>query len=269
MQVFKGALAPKIDIRDYKYKPAGVTKETFPHKFECGVVVPIKDQGNVNSCVAHVAAEIEEYYNKLQHNTTEPLSVGFIYGCRYDYKGEGMYLRDALKTLKEKGIATNNEFPYNLEVPQIIEKYAARREWKTAEQNKISTYFSIPVNKKNTESSMKRALMQYGPLMVSVPWFDNSLVINAKLTCHPNQEPDGYHCVLVYGWNSQGWLMQNSWGDKWGVSGRAIIPYEYPLEEVWGITDNILNNDIKKKSKSSFMNVIFKAINAILRLFKK
>ena len=131
-----GAMPPKIDVRDYKYRPAGTTQYDFPKEFECWTP-EVKNQGSVNSCVAHVAAQIEEYFNYKERGKYDKLSVGYIYGCRYDYKGEGMYLRDALKTLHERGICNNVELPYNEEVPKMIEIFNKKTDFKTDEPNKI------------------------------------------------------------------------------------------------------------------------------------
>ena len=59
-----GAMPPKIDKRDYKLACAQAKVE-YPEEFylEMGEV---KDQGSVSSCVAHGAAEIIEYFNKLK-----------------------------------------------------------------------------------------------------------------------------------------------------------------------------------------------------------
>lgn len=96
--MFYGVKQGKIDLRDYKLKVAKSKNNVLPENFELSYVPEAKNQGNVNSCVAHVASSIEEYFEKLQCNDTSELSSGFIYGTRYEYRDQGMFLRDALKT---------------------------------------------------------------------------------------------------------------------------------------------------------------------------
>lgn len=264
-----GAKPPKIDIRDYKYMPAGAANVEYPNAF--GLWTPkVKDQGQINSCVAHVSAEIEEYFNHKEKGQYEDLSVGYIYGCRYDYKGEGMYLRDALKTLKDKGISTYKEFPYNKEVPEIIELFKNKKTWKTDAQNKISTYFSI--NPKDF-NKMKHSLLNCGPIMASVPWYDDYKVINGKVHSPSNFNCElGYHAVLIYGWDNEkgGWMLQNSWGTDWGDGGRAIYPFDYPIREAWGITDNIKNlSNIQIKKQNKVQKTCSKMTNFMLNIFRK
>lgn len=261
-----GALEPKVDIRDYKFEPTSMATKDDNLPYEFSLNPPdVKNQKNVSSCVAHVAAEIEEYYNRKQQNSNEELSVGYIYGCRYDYMGEGMYLRDALKTLKNRGISTYSEFPYNREVPAIIELFENQKEWKTDSKNKISTYFSIDGD--NIEYKIKKALFDYGPVMVSVKWYNDFIVNNDDIIESSLAGDFGYHCIMIYGWNEKGWLIQNSWGEAWGNKGRAVYPYEYPLNEIWGITDTIVyNDDIKTTNNNNLTDILCKIINAIINL---
>ncbi len=41
----------------------------------------------------------------------------------------------------------------------------------------------------------------------------------------------GLHAVLVVGYNDQGWIVRNSFGDAWGDRGYATMPYGY--EKCW------------------------------------
>lgn len=262
-----GAMPPKIDVRDYKYQPAGVIQVEFPREF-ANWVPAVKNQGQVNSCVAHVAAELEEFFNYKERGTYEKLSPGYVYGCRYEYKGEGMYLRDALKTLKDKGVCELTELPYNKEVPEMINIFNQKEEYETDEPNKITTYFSIATNDVN---KIKHSLMNCGPIMASVPWYEDFEVVEGIINCPSNFiAPFGYHAILIYGWNEKGWLMQNSWGTNWGNNGRAVYPYNYPLAETWGITDTDKNlPDIKTTKQNKFTRACSKTTNVMLNLFKK
>ena len=142
-----GALPSKTDIRDYKYEPAAI--QIFPDEFELPIN-NVKNQGSVGSCVAHSACEIAETFNLMQNKNNKIFSPGFIYGKRYEYKGTGMYLRDALKTLQKIGICEYEQFPYNKEVPEIIELFETNINKITGqEKNKISTYYQIDKNNEN------------------------------------------------------------------------------------------------------------------------
>ena len=117
-----GAIFSQIDVRDYR-GVSMVALEDFPEEFELPII-RVKNQGSVGSCVAHALSSVVEYYNYVQHNSKEEMSVGYIYGNRNysTYKGSGMVVRDALATLKLYGDVTKYDFPYTYEVPKIISK---------------------------------------------------------------------------------------------------------------------------------------------------
>ena len=262
-----GALLSKYDIRDYKINSKITGTNSYPEEFQLQYIPEVKDQGSVNSCVAHVCASIEEYFEYMQCNVKEELSPGFIYGTRYDYKGEGMYLRDALKTLCEQGICKQKVFPYNKEVPEIIELV---KESDITEEDtshcRISKYFSC-----KTINDIKDALINHGPVMISVPWFNenkvdkNDILVKGKIQ-------NGNHALFIYGWNSDGFLFMNSWGNRWAEDGKCILPYDYPLNEAWGITDEFytLHDEmIIEPKRNWFLDILYKIINWIANLFKK
>ena len=60
-----GALAPKVDKRDYMIA-AGASQ--LPDSYTIPYLPPVKNQKNVSSCVAHAAAVITEYFHKMETN---------------------------------------------------------------------------------------------------------------------------------------------------------------------------------------------------------
>jgi C1A family cysteine protease len=61
----------------------------------------------------------------------------------------------------------------------------------------------------------------------------------------------------------------NSWGRAWGSAGKAIYPYEYPIQEVWGVTDN--DDDLVKKNDNIdwLLKLLSQVINLIIKVFAK
>ena len=227
------------DKRDYKsYIYSGKTNE-LPDKYE--IVMPkVKDQGIVNSCVAHsLSTFLEETYKQ---NNIE-FSVGFIYGYRPDSydQGEGMYPREALKTLLKVGDVPKDKFNHNKEMKEI--KRLVDENLTTllpvAELYKIDSYSRI-----YTETEIKKCIFNDIPVPISIPVY-NDLAYNNEtfIIDEPNGKLNGYHMMIIYGYNESGWLIQNSWGEYWGNKGRAILPYNYPLDTAWAI-DTANNNVI-------------------------
>lgn len=259
-----GALKSPYDIRDYKMVSKASGEKEYPETFSLWTT-DVKNQGRVNSCVAHVAAEIAEYFEYNQCNEQLKLSPGYIYGTRYEYTGEGMYPRDALKTLKNVGIVDECKFPHNEEVPDIIQLVKeCRFNKKELSHYQISSYFRC-----NSENDIKDALMQCGPVMASIKWFSGNKLENNVLV--QGTKLSGYHAVLIYGWDEKGFKFMNSWGKNWGDNGKAILPYDYPRTECWGVTDTKVENhdSISIPERNKFLDFFYKIVNSIVNFFKK
>lgn len=227
-----------IDKRDYKLK--NVSTRVLPK--EHTITMPdVKDQGFINSCVAHSLSTFMEEYHKSKN---EKFSVGFIYGYRplgY-HQGEGMRPREALKTLQKIGDVPYVAFPYNEEVPGITIKVNNDLTNLTliANKYKIKSYARI-----YTIDEIKTCLFNDCPVPISIPVY-NYLELDTTNTVYlPEGDVQGYHMVILYGWNEHGFLMQNSWGEYWGNKGCAVLPYDYPIDSAWAISTD--TNTIETK----------------------
>lgn len=218
-----GALESPPDIRDYRF--ASVSEE-FPEEFELPMPA-VKSQGSVGSCVAHAIALTMEYYNKKQHNEDIPMSVGYIYGNRVSsaHRGRGMYLRAALQDACGDGDVPYLEFPVNVEVPEIFDMVAneKNRLAPKALPYRISSYVKVV-----DEAEIKTALYNGYPVVFSIKWYKDAKVKDGILTSK-KEKTDSSHCMVIYGWDKNGWKFQNSWGVLWGNQGRAILPYDFGM----------------------------------------
>lgn len=231
-----GAIESKIDVRDYQVACAAAPNVELPEVFELNMRA-VKNQHSVSSCVAHALAAAVEYFNFIQEKTDTTMSTEFIYGNRinHTYTDKGMIIRDALENLRKYGTCPNSSMPGNIEVPEAIRHFNqdALGVIPAAYPNRITNYCSL--YKKN---DMKLWLMTKGPIVFSVKWYENYwLTVNNELHFDEKSEPSGCHCMVIYGWNKEGWLFQNSWGNTWGDGGRAVYPYDATIREAWGIED--------------------------------
>lgn len=231
-----GAIESKIDVRDYQVACAAAPNVELPEVFELNMRA-VKNQYSVSSCVAHALAAVVEYFNFMQEKTDTTMSTEFIYGNRinHTYTDKGMIIRDALENLRKYGTCPNSSMPGNIEVPEAIRRFNqdALGVIPAAYPNRITNYCSL--YKKN---DMKLWLMTKGPIVFSVKWYENYwLTVNNELHFDEKSEPSGCHCMVIYGWNKEGWLFQNSWGNTWGDGGRAVYPYDATIREAWGVED--------------------------------
>lgn len=259
-------LISPYDMRDYKLAATVSTDETFPEEFTLPSV-SVKNQGSVGSCVAHACSSIVEYHNKRQNNTNTVFSTEFIYGYRpfgY-YVGEGMYPRQALKTLAKMGVCSEASLPGNHECEKAMENVESKLDELKDEAypHRISTYIRI-----YTDAEIKYALMNYGYVLVSMPWHSDATLKNNIYT-YSSDSIRGHHAVVIYGWNKKGWLVHNSWGYNWGNLGKFIVPFGFKWNEIWAITDNIMNENIVKPIEKFWVKLLTPLVNFFANLFRK
>lgn len=262
-RVFSNLVSP-YDIRDYK---VAVTTKDFPETFVLPEV-SVKNQGSTGSCVAHACSSVVEFHNKRQEGTDIIFSTEFIYGYRpfgY-YVGEGMYIRNALKTLREVGDCPLSDLTGNHKCPEAMKAVNAKVEElkDKAYPHRISTYARV-----KTTEEIKQALMDFGYVVVSMPWHRDYKLKNGVYT-YTSKAKSGYHCVVIYGWDERGWLVHNSWGSSWGKNGKFIVPFDFKWREAWAITDAIINGEeIIKPADNLFIKMFGSLINSLVNFFTK
>lgn len=263
-------LSPR-DVRDFKIKamPAGAAQ--LPEEYICDLNINVKNQKSVSSCVAHAVSSILEYHAKGKHE----LSTNFIYGAQSVIcgrsEGKGMFLRDACKIVTNHGDMLLDDCPGNTEVPKCYEiAEQALNDNVKAERAKvfrISKYFSC-----SNINEIKQAIYNHGPVLASYKWFKTFKVNKDGKLIGERKGDHSYHAVMIYGYTSEGFLCQNSWGKSWGKDGRFIAPYEIPVAEARGLVDYLNDvdlGDIIEPKRNDFLDFIYKFINFILNLFRK
>lgn len=264
-----GAIESNPDIRDYRIDRVTIkeAKPAFPKEFELDMP-RVKNQGKVGSCVAHSLSIVIEYYNKKQYNEDTEMSVGYIYGNRglLDYQGEGMITHSAIANVCAEGDVPNVLFPFNEEVPRIIEQVKARKDnlEASAEPFRFTSYFKV-----KTVDEIKTALIKGCPVVFAIDWYKDMKVQDGVLVSDFKEQGSG-HCMVIYGWDERGWKFQNSWGVRWGNGGRAILPYAFKIREAYCVIDEHVGDiNIKKpfNAKTKFGKFIIRCLNKIYCFF--
>jgi C1A family cysteine protease len=182
-----------------------------------GFDIPVRDQGNCGSCWAQSSAGVLEWAQLIYQDKSQMLSTQqlvscdkSVYGCSGGWFADGYVLKN--------GLAKEQDFPYqakNLPCKSGLQAFA-----------KPIDAMNIGENGKPTTEQLKEALMQFGPLSVSVAagkgW---SGFKGGKMSPCTNRGIN--HMVMIFGWDDSkgGWLMRNSWGKQWGTMGDALMPY--------------------------------------------
>lgn len=269
-----GAIFSKSDVRDYKMKlVAGDIN--LPKEYECPNMPAVKDQKDVCSCVAHALAVIVEWHSRRQGDSKEDMSTAFIYGNRLNttWTGAGMITRDAVDAVKKCGTCEKKLMPKNIEIPEAIEYFKKNYSdcSEEAYKNRWTAYARI-----EDFPTMKVALIKYGPMAIAMDWYSDITFSGEKMIMNTEQDKkkiSGGHCMIIYGYNDIGWLVQNSWGPDWGSNGgRCIIPYNIHIREVYQIIDDYSEAQQKakivelEKSNAEMREKIIKLSDEILKL---
>ena len=231
-QHFNMLLSPE-DKRDYRAKDVFMAVVALPEEYE-SKGTPILNQGQVSSCVAHSCVTTMMTCEEKELNKHNDYSRGYIYGNRasLDFKGEGMYPRQALKQRNKGGDVLYDYLPYNIEWPQIKNKLdeCGRDELSIkAADHKIISYFRC-----YDEDDIKLAILKYGACLIAVPVYESF-----GRDLHKPEEGEklrGHHAMVAVGWTKDGrWIVQNSWGKTWGYKGKLYMDPDYEIEEAWGM----------------------------------
>jgi C1A family cysteine protease len=242
-----------IDDRDYKYKTMTPTimeaASSLPSKIDhTKDMSPVKDQGNLGSCVAFAVTAMKEFQEKREHEAElakgKPgrpkiynYSEAWLYwNCKkidpWAMEDEGTSIRYAMKVLQKIGIPTEKGWPYK-DINDVNE-IGKPKGWATlvARWALIDSYYRI-----DTLTELKVALAD-GPVAIGVPCFYEFFFPNSDgVISYPSNTNDIYggHAICTVGYDDTKELIKfkNSWGRGWGKNGYAFLPYKYVEDFLW------------------------------------
>jgi C1A family cysteine protease len=218
---------PDLPHSHKKYAICGLHSTTLPSLIDLRLKCPpVYDQGNLGSCTANgIAAAIEFvqpgvmpsrlfiYYNER-----------VIEGCQD--QDAGAQIHDGIKTINNQGACTETDWPYD------EDKFSVKPSdicYADALKDLISDYISL-----DTINDIKQCLNTGYPVVFGMTVYssfeDNAVSITGMVPMPANdEEVIGGHCMMIVGYDDskQCFIVRNSWGMGWGLSGYCYIPYEY------------------------------------------
>ncbi|MFZ2989324.1 C1 family peptidase [Ideonella sp.] len=234
------------DLRDRAYAPPPVSLyEAFPTDADVQALLPvysgaglILNQGQEGACTGFGLASVVNYLRwrksgmPAQLDSVSPRML-YNFARRYDeYAGEdyeGSSCRGALKGWFNHGVCLEPDWPYEDAAARPRYGYAKR-----AAQHTLGVYFRVELG---AITDLQAAIQQVGAVYASawthdgwneVPLLTEPLTGHASLPQIPfDGRPSRVsgHAFAMVGFNSQGFVIQNSWGTEFGAGGFAVLTY--------------------------------------------
>ena len=237
-----GCLYSLPDFRNYKYakiKPIPLS-EQLPDSVDLRPVCsPIKDQDGVGSCLAFSLTGIMEFNDKKPDGQFTSLSELFLYYIIRDMMGttdydSGGYITYGLKCLAQRGVCTEEEYPYDNAIYRYKEMPTGRL-LLSGLKHKIDTYWEL-----DTQNDMLTCLADGYAFICGVSVYDSFVSDEIRRTGvipmpGPNEKLRGGHAIMICGYdtNTQRFIFRNSWGTIWGMDGYGTISFEYVSSMGW------------------------------------
>jgi C1A family cysteine protease len=249
----------KPDARDYKFKAVPNYEKllaTRPSIIDwTRVMSPVKDQGQLGSCVGFGVTAMKEYeevaeriYAQKEYGPTTPelsdLSESYLYWNAKGYdpdKSEGTSIRYAMMVLQKKGIPTEKFWPYSdSKTGQALPGAEEAAAWA-----RIGSYWRV-----ETLEDILTALSRQ-PIPIGIECFaEIENVASNGIVPMPssNSQSLGGHCICLVGYDDTKRLLKfkNSWGTSWGDNGYGYLSYDYfpHIIDAWTCTDLMITDGI-------------------------
>lgn len=220
------ATADVPDLRDYIYQPS-LNQMDAAKSPQWDLV--IRDQGREGACTGFSLCAVINYLNQERRVDLE-VSARMLYEMARkndEWPGEeydGSSLRGAIKGWKNMGVCSEEEWPYKTRGGLDYLTISAARD---ARKNTIASYYRLLPEIAHFHSAINESGIVAVSARVHKGWQNPREGVIEK-----SDDMIGGHAFAVVGYNEGGFIVQNSWGKKWGDNGLALWSYEDWVENV-------------------------------------
>ena len=200
--------------------------------------MPVGDQGNVGSCAAwstdYSALGYWENKEGIAGGGLEPM---YTYSQVTGGVDQGSSIEGNLQIDQTQGVDNQADyfqgnFDYH-DMPTTAEKAHAVN-WK------LSGYSDLTINPSSgsntTQLSIETALAAGDPVVIGIPVYNNFFYVTSANNGYYSGISGslaGYHAIAALGYNSQGLVIENSWGAFWANAGYATLSWSFVNQYVF------------------------------------
>ena len=225
------------DARDHIFRGDVMPVQILPSKIDLTPYMPllVYDQLTLGSCTANASC-MAVWFAMLKQKLGDwnPSRLFEYYNSR-DMEGtvntdSGAMIRDAIKTINQVGICTEDMWPYD------VTKFT----WKPSADAYVEAQKTMAIKYERiynaiSPSDMKLCLANGIPFVLGFSVyssFESAQVANTGIVPMPNLQTEsllGGHAVLCIGYDDSTKMFKcrNSWGLNWGDHGYFYMPYDY------------------------------------------
>lgn len=219
------------DLRDRVYSPSLCVPPDEQVPSRVPELPPVLDQVGEGACTGFALATVLNHLLRRRRRARS-VSPRFLYenARRYDeWEGqdyEGSSIRGAMKGLLAHGACQDSVLPY---VPGQALDRLPQAAYDDAELTPLGAYYRVTTSSIN---DLQIALVETGAVLVSAQIHDGwQRPVRTEgdrlpvIEWQPGEPTIGGHAFALIGYTSDGFIVQNSWGDSWGAEGLAVLTY--------------------------------------------
>jgi hypothetical protein len=195
-------------------------------------VTPVRNQGGCGSCWAFATAAALESYNLIKNNTPgnpDDRAEEILLSCAGAGSCNGGYISTASSYIRDTGLPPESYFPYTSSSSDDSCSNALSG-WE-AETTRIATWEYVTTFSPSVDL-IKNALYAYGPLVTTMDVYNDFYSYSGGVYEYATGSYLGGHAILIVGFTDDAsvdgsgyFIVKNSWGTGWGVSGYFNIAY--------------------------------------------
>lgn len=242
----RDAFPDKIDVRDWFYEP---TLRPLPDVcINTGDVPVILDQGQEGACTGYALAAVVNFHLCRNGRFTKAaivkdcVSPRMLYEMarKYDeWPGEdyeGSSARGTIKGWNAHGVVRSSLWAPDMDSASFLTEEIGT----VASGIPAGAYYRVQHRQvRDMHNALYESGILFATLMVHSGWDDpkktaldiktynlgKGKTVKLPVIRRQGRAEDG-HAVAIVGYTPDGFVIQNSWGEDWGIGGYALLPYE-------------------------------------------